>query len=713
MPQKSTLLRILIVAALIGAVWSFFGTGLRHEFSLHALQAHRHAFEAYRDAHPGVLEAGFFGVYVISAAASLPIAALLTLMAGAVFGLFEGTVLVSFASTLGATLAFLAAKYLFRDLVARRFSERWRTIDRGIRREGGFYLFSLRLVPLFPFFVVNLAMGLTSMPVRTFYWVSQIAMLPATLVYVNAGTQLAHLHGLAGILAPGTAISLALLGVFPLFARRALLRWTARRRQARWPRPRRYDRNLVVIGAGSAGLVSAYIGAAVRAKVTLIEGHRMGGDCLNTGCVPSKALIHAARAAAQARAGARVGVHTGDVTIDFRAVMERVQRAIAQVAPHDSVERYQGLGVDVRRGRAMIKSPWRVEVDGVPITTRAIIIASGADPIVPDLPGLEGSGYLTSDTLWRLRELPRRLLILGGGPIGCELAQAFARLGSRVVQVQRAAQLLVREDAEVAQFVQARLVADGVDVRTGCKALAIERGRDDQALLCESAGGRMRVPFDQLIVAIGRQPRTSGFGLEELGIPASPTVETDAYLATLHPNIFACGDVAGPFQFTHAAAHQAWYASVNALFGNLWRFRADYSAVPAVTFVDPEVARVGLGELDARRQGIAYEVTRFDLAELDRAIAEDQAHGFVKLLTVPGKDRILGATIVGAHAGELIAEVTLAMRHGLGLGKILATIHAYPTWAEANKYAAGAWKKAHAPQGVLRWLQRYHAWRLR
>ncbi len=713
MLKKHTLVRVLIVIAVLGVVWSFFGTGLGREMSLHGLQARRHAFEVFRGAHPGVLEAGFFTLYVISAAASLPIAALLTLMAGAVFGLVEGTVLVSFASTLGATLAFLAAKYLFRDLVERRFGERLRAIDRGIRREGGLYLFTLRLVPLFPFFVVNLAMGLTSMPARTFYWVSQIAMLPATVLYVNAGTRLADLHSLGGILSPAIVLSLALLGVFPLIARMALSRWSARRRQARWRRPRRYERNLVVIGAGSAGLVSAYIAAAVRAKVTLIEGQRMGGDCLNTGCVPSKALIHAARLAAQARAGARVGIYTGDVRVDFRAVMERVQRAIAEVAPHDSVERYQALGVDVRRGRAIIKSPWLVEVDGVPITTRAIVIASGADPIIPDLPGLEGSDYLTSDTLWKLRDLPRRLVILGGGPIGCELAQAFARLGSQVVQIQRAPQLLAREDVEVAQFVRASLLADGVEIRTDCKALGVERGAGGQALVCESADGRVRLPFDQILVAIGRRPRTHGFGLEELGIPASPIVETDRYLATLHPNVFACGDVAGPFQFTHMAAHQAWYAAVNALFGQIWRFPVDYSAVPAVTFVDPQVARVGLGEQDARRQGIPYEVTRFDLALLDRAIAEDQAHGFVKVLTVPGRDRILGATIVGSHAGELLAEFTLAMRHGLGLGKILATIHAYPTWAEANKYAAGAWKKAHAPQGVLRWLQRYHAWRLR
>jgi pyruvate/2-oxoglutarate dehydrogenase complex dihydrolipoamide dehydrogenase (E3) component len=554
-------------------------------------------------------------------------------------------------------------------------------------------------------------MGLTTLKARTFYWVSQLGMLAATVVFVNAGTQLASLQSLSGILSPRIIGSFALLGVFPLVARWMVGRIKARRVYARWPKPKTFDRNLVVIGAGSAGLVGAYIAVTVRAKVTLIEKHEMGGDCLNTGCVPSKALIHAAKLAAQMREANSVGVDAGEVRVDFRAVMERVQRAIDTVAPHDSVERYRALGVDVQRGHARIVSPWVVEVDGKPISTRAIVIASGAEPHVPDLPGLADSGYLTSDTLWRLREQPARLVVLGGGPIGCELAQAFARLGSQVVQIQSPARLLAREDDEVSAFVRERLAADGVDVRTELKAVAVERDGDDQVLVCDEGGQRVRVPFDKLLVAVGRQPRTAGFGLEELGIPAERTVETDAWLATLYPNIYACGDVAGPYQFTHVAAHQAWYAAVNSLFGQFKRFRVDYSVIPAVTFVDPEVARVGLNEREARQQQVEYEVTRYELDDLDRAITENHASGFIKVLTVPGKDRILGATIVGQHAGEMLAEFVLAMRHGLGLEKILGTIHAYPTWAEANKYAAGNWKKAHAPERVLGWLAHYHAWR--
>ncbi|MFA6230018.1 MAG: FAD-dependent oxidoreductase [Rhodanobacter sp.] len=709
--KKLTLVRWLVVIALLAAVVTFFALGLQHQFSLDALKARQHDLDAYRLAHPITLAGGFFLIYVAFAALSLPAATLLTLAAGALFGLLEGIVLVSFASSLGASLAFLASRFVLRDTVQQRFGKRLLTINQGIQREGAFYLFTLRLVPLFPFFVINLVMGLTTLPLRTFYWVSQLGMLAATVVYVNAGTQLASLHSLSGIVSPKLLGSFIPLGLFPLLARWMVERIKARRVYARWPRPKTFDRNLVVIGAGSAGLVSAYIAATVRARVTLVEKHEMGGDCLNTGCVPSKALIHAARLAAQARHADRAGVHVGDVRVDFRAVMERVNSAVETVAPHDSVERYRELGVDVQRGHARIVSPWVVEVDGRPISTRAIVIASGAEPLVPPIAGIEKADYLTSDTLWQLRELPARLLILGGGPIGCELAQAFARLGSTVIQVEAMDRLLLREDDEVSAFVQARLAADGVQVRTGHKAVAVEQEGTSRVLVCEVAGERVRLSYDQLLVAVGRKPRTTGFGLEELGIPAERTVETDAWLATLYPNIYACGDVAGPYQFTHVAAHQAWYAAVNALFGQFRRFRADYSVIPAVTFVDPEVARVGLNEREAKQQGIAHEVTRYALDDLDRAIAEDHAHGFVKVLTVPGKDRILGATIVGQHAGETLAEFVLAMRHGLGLNKILGTIHAYPTWAEANKYAAGHWKKAHAPERTLRWLARYHAWR--
>ena len=713
MKNKTIILRALIVTGLLGAVIAFFALGLQHRLTLDALKAWQHALEAYRQAHPWLLAAVFLLVYVAVTALSLPAATLLTLAGGALFGLLEGTLLASFASSLGATAAFVASRYVLGDVVQQRFAAQLRAINAGLQRDGALYLLSLRLVPVFPFFMINLLMGLTTLPTRTYYLVSQLGMLPATMVFVNAGTQLASLHSLSGIVTPRILGAFVLLGVFPLLARWLVARVQARRVYARWPKPKRFDCNLVVIGAGSAGLVSAYIAATVRAKVTLIERQRMGGDCLNTGCVPSKALLHSARVAAQVRDAARAGVQVGEVSVDFRAVMEQVQRAVERVAPHDSVERYRALGVDVRHGHARIVTPWQVEVDGVAITTRAIVIASGAEPLIPDLPGLESSGYLTSETLWQLRTLPKRLLLIGGGPVGCELAQAFARLGSQVTQIQQPGQLLVREDEEVSGFVQARLRADGVDVRTGCRAVAVEPGSDGGMLVCEADGQRMRLPYDVLLVAVGRRPRTSGFGLEQLGIPCALTVETDAYLATLYPNIFACGDVAGPYQFTHVAAHQAWYAAVNALFGQFHRFRADYSVIPAVTFVDPEVARVGLNEREALAQGIAYEVTRYDLEDLDRAIAEDQAHGFVKILTAPGSDRILGATIVGQHAGEMLAEFVLAMRHGLGLNKILGTIHAYPTWVEANKYAAGKWKMAHAPERVLAWLARYHAWRLK
>lgn len=711
MKNRLALFRWLIVIGLSGAVAVFFALGWQHQFTLAALKAQLFALDAFRQAHPWLLGGGFFLLYVAVTALSLPVATLLTLAGGALFGMLEGTLLVSFASSVGATLAFLASRFVFRDLVQRRFGQRLRTVDEGIQREGALYLFTLRLVPVIPFFVVNLLMGLTRLPLRTFYWVSQLGMLAATVVFVNAGTQLASLHSLSGIVSPRIAGSLVLLGLFPWLARWSVA-WAKRRRlYAGWPMPKRFDRNLVVIGAGSAGLVSAYIAATVRARVTLVESGAMGGDCLNTGCVPSKALIHAARLAARARSAARVGVEAGGVRVDFRAVMGSVRRAVHTVAPHDSAERYRGLGVDVQRGHARIVSPWAVEIDGRPVTTRAIVIATGAEPLVPDLPGLAEAGYFTSETLWQLRDQPRRLLVLGGGPIGCELAQAFARLGTQVTQLQSHERLLVREDDEVSAFVRARLSADGVDVRTSCRAVAVERDGDGGVLVCEHEGQRARLAFDTLLVAVGRKPRVAGFGLEELGVPVTKAVDTDAFLTTLYPNIYACGDVAGPYQFTHVAAHQAWYAAVNALFGSVRRFRVDYAVIPTVTFVDPEVARVGLNEREASERGVAFEVTRYDLGELDRAITEDQAHGFVKVLTVPGKDRILGATIVGQHAGELLAEFVLAMRHGLGLEKILGTIHAYPTWGEANKYAAGNWKKAHAPERVLRWLARYHAWR--
>ena len=714
--MKRSLL-ILLIAALIAAFFSF---DLQHTLTLEGLKGSLEQAQARLASDPLLVAGSFFIAYVIVTGLSLPGAAVMSLGGGALFGLLWGTIIVSFASSIGATLAFLVSRFVLRDAVQTRFADRLSTINEGIEKNGAFYLFTLRLVPIFPFFLINLLMGLTPIRTVTFYAVSQIGMLAATVVFINAGTQLAQLERLSDVLSPALIASFALLGIFPLLAKKVVAIIQSRRAYARWQRPAKFDRNLIVIGAGAGGLVSSYIAAAVKAKVTLVEAHKMGGDCLNTGCVPSKALIKSAKLAQQIRQGSRYGLNDREPSLSFTRVMARVQSVIEAVEPHDSIERYTELGVGVMQGHARIVDPWTVEIcqpDGAltQLTTRSIIIATGARPSVPALPGLDDVGYVTSDSLWtkfaKLDTVPQRLVVLGGGPIGCELAQSFARLGSAVTQIQRGPRLMPREDEEVCALVQSRLEADGVTVLNECKALRCEREGDNKYLVIENKASEQRIAFDQLLIAVGRQPRLEGYGLEELGIETPRTIQTNDYLQTLYPNIFAAGDVAGPYQFTHTASHQAWYAAVNALFGHLKKFKVDYRVIPWTTFIDPEVARVGLNEQEARAQGIAYEITRFELKELDRAITESATDGFVKVLTVPGKDRILGVTLVGEHAGELLAEFVLAMKHGLGLNKILGTIHTYPTWAEANKYAAGEWKRAHAPQGVLRWLQRYHQWR--
>ncbi|MET0094394.1 MAG: FAD-dependent oxidoreductase, partial [Sedimenticola sp.] len=677
------------------------------------MKAKQAELEGFRQENPFGTAAAFFLVYVAVTALSLPGATVMTLVVGAVFGLFWGFVMVSFASTLGATLAFLVARFLLHDAVQDRFGDKLRAINDGVRKDGAFYLFGLRLVPIFPFFVINLVMGLTPMRTWTYAWVSQVGMLAGTLVYVNAGTQLGKLETLSGILSPNLLISFALLGVFPLIAKKVLQVIKARKALAGHPKPASFDRNLVVIGAGSGGLVAAYIAAAVKAKVTLIEKHKMGGDCLNTGCVPSKALIRSARFLAQTRRASEFGFKSASAEFDFADVMERVSGVVKQVEPHDSVERYTGLGVEVIQGEAKITSPYSVEVNGQTLTTRNIVVATGARPFVPPIEGIDQVDYLTSDNLWELRELPRRLVVLGGGPIGCELAQSFARFGSEVTIVEMAPRLMIREDDDVAALVAERFREDGIDVRAGhmAKQFKVEDGR--KILVAEYDGEAVEFEFDQVLVAVGRAANVSGFGLEELGVQISDrrTVEVNEFLQTNFPNIYACGDVAGSYQFTHTAAHQAWYASVNSLFGMFRKFKVDYSVIPFATFTDPEVGRVGLNELEAQQKGVPYEVTVYELDDLDRAIADGEAFGFVKVLTVPGKDKILGATIVGDHAGDLIAEFVAAMRHGFGLNKILGTIHIYPTWTEGNKYAAGNWKRDHKPEKVLQWVERFHAWR--
>jgi pyruvate/2-oxoglutarate dehydrogenase complex dihydrolipoamide dehydrogenase (E3) component/uncharacterized membrane protein YdjX (TVP38/TMEM64 family) len=701
--------RLFVLGVLFLAVAAFFIAGGQRYFSFEYVKAQQAAIDNWYALHPWQTALGFFLLYIAVTGLSLPGATLLTLVAGAIFGLLWGTLIVSFASSLGATLALLASRFALRDWVQSRFSRQLHGINRGMEKEGALYLFTLRLIPVVPFFVINLAMGLTPIRARTFYWVSQLGMLPATLVYVNAGTQLAAIDSPGGILSPGLLGALVLLGLFPLLAKKGLDLYKARKVYARWRKPSRFERNLIVIGAGSAGLVSAYIAATVRAKVTLVEKHRMGGDCLNTGCVPSKALIKSARVLHEIRNSSHYGIRSAAAQFDFADVMERVQRVVRTIEPHDSAGRYSRLGVECLDGEARITSPWTVSIDGRVLTTRSIIIAAGARPFVPPIPGIEQVQVLTSDNLWQLRELPRRLAVLGGGPIGSELAQAFARFGAKVTQVEMLPRLLSREDPEISELVRKQFVQEGIEVLTGHRAARFE----GKTLICETPEKKeVRVEFDALLCAVGRVPNTEGYGLEELGIPLTRarTVETNEYLQTLFPNIYACGDVAGPYQFTHTASHQAWYAAVNALFGGLRRFRADYAVIPWATFTDPEVARVGLNETEAKAQNIPYEATVYGIDDLDRAIADEAARGLVKVLTVPGKDRILGATIAGERAGDLIVEFISAMKHGIGLNKILGTIHIYPTWAEANKYAAGAWKRAHAPERLLRHVERFHAW---
>ena len=715
---------VLIFAVLIGVI-GFFYFDLNELLTLEGLKGSMDQFEQYKTQSPWLVIGGFFLVYILVTALSLPGAAILTLAAGALFGLVQGVLVASFASSIGATLAFLTSRYLLRDTIKQRFPDRLASIDAGVKKEGGFYLFTLRLVPIFPFFLINLLMGLTAIKARTFYWVSQIGMLAGTFVFVNAGTQLAQIEQLSGILSFNLLASFALLGLFPLIAKGILTILKKRRVYKNYNKPKKFDRNMIVIGAGAGGLVTSYIAATVKAKVTLIEAGEMGGDCLNYGCVPSKALIKSAKVVEQIRHGERYGLNNSQPDFAFKNIMSRIHKVIADIAPNDSVERYTDLGVEVLKGYAKLIDPWTVEIalnDGgtQTLTARSIVIATGARPFVPDLPGLEETGYVTSDTLWdkfaKLDKAPSKLVVLGGGPIGCELAQAFARLGSAVTQIERGTRLMKKEDVEVSVFAQEALTESGVNILTSQQAIRCETRDGKKHIIVAPKGStddqqETAIEYDELICAVGRSARLEGYGLDTLGIDTERTISTDEYLETLYPNIYAAGDIVGPYQFTHVASHQAWYAAVNGLFGHLKKFKVDYRVIPWTTFIDPEVARVGLNEQEAIDKGIDFEITRYDFKDLDRAVTESANHGFIKVITPKGKDKILGVTIVAEHAGDLMAEFVLAMKHNLGLNKILGTIHIYPTWAEGNKYAAGEWKRNHAPTKALQLLEKYHTWR--
>ena len=685
--------RLLAAAAVAGLVALVVVWG--RAFDPHAALNWLAAQRAYAAEHPLTAAAAYFLAYVAFAALSLPGAWTISVAGGVLFGPWFGPPMVSISSTAGATLAMLAARYLFRDAVAARFPDVVARIDRA---DGVRWLFAARLTPVIPFFAINLAVGLTNMRALIFALVTMIGAAPFAALYALAGARLAAITKPSDVLSPGLIAVFAAVGFAPLLAS-AAGKWRAERaRLAVWPKPKRFDYNLIVIGAGSAGLVAAYVGAAAKAKVALIERGEMGGDCLNTGCVPSKSLLHAAKLAHDASRAAEFGL-SGGLTVDFAAVMARVRRAVAEVAPHDSVERYRGLGVEVIAGEARVVDPWTVEVGGRRLTGRRLVIATGAEPFLPPIPGLGEIEPLTSETLWRLTELPPRLLVLGGGAIGCELAQAFRRLGSHVTLVEAAPQLLPREDAEVSEAMRAALAAEGVEIALGVAVTGFAHGA------ARLADGR-EIGFDRVLVAVGRRARVTGFGLEGLGLLENGRLVVDARLRTKLPTIYAAGDVIGDKQFTHAAGAYGARAALNGLLAPLKLAKATLAPFPAVVWTDPEIARVGLNEREA--QGMAYEVTRYDLADLDRALTEGAARGFLKALTVPGRDKLLGVAIVGPHAGDMLAEFTLAMKAGLGLKAIHDTIHPYPGWSDGARALAGEWRKAHTPS--LSWAARLFAW---
>lgn len=697
----------IIIAVIITVFALWYGFDLNQYASLAQIKSLQQTSGDYIAEHRSLAMLIFFVSYVAITGFSLPGAVLLTLLGGGLFGFGYGLLLISFASSIGATLAFLVSRYLLRDYVQNKFSSRLDAINKGVEKEGNFYLFSLRLIPVFPFFLINILMGLTKISTRNFYLVSQVGMLAGTAVYVWAGTQLSEITTLSGIASPSVLSALVLLGVFPWIAKRALAFFSQRQSYARWQKPKSFDRNMIIIGAGAGGLVSAYIAAAVKSKVTLVEKHRMGGDCLNTGCVPSKALIRSAHAAAEIRRANEFGIAAEVNKINFAQVMGRIHNVIKTIEPHDSIARYSAMGVECLTAEAKIIDPWHVQIGEQVLSTKNIVVATGARPVVPPIPGLTEVPHLTSDTLWQLTEQPARLLVLGGGPIGCEIAQSFARLGSQVTQVEMATQLLGREDADAVAVVQAELLADGVTILLGNKVDSFSsEGSQYSALLSNGD----TVVFDQVFLALGRQANTRGFGLEELDIAITERglIEINEYQQTSIPNIYAVGDVSGPYQLTHVAAHQAWFAAVNALFGTIKKFATDYRVIPAVTYTYPELARVGLTENEAKQAQLDYQVTKYGIDDLDRAITDGETKGFVKVITAANSDKILGVTIVASHAGELLAEYTLAMKYKLGLNKVLGTIHPYPTMSEANKYVAGNWKRNNSPEKLLAWVEKFH-----
>jgi pyruvate/2-oxoglutarate dehydrogenase complex dihydrolipoamide dehydrogenase (E3) component len=486
---------------------------------------------------------------------------------------------------------------------------------------------------------------------------------------------------------------------------------------ADWANPMPAGRyNLVVIGAGTAGLVTAAGAAGLGAKVALIERHLMGGDCLNVGCVPSKALIRSARAAKDARNGERFGVKiNGPVEVDFAAVMNRLREVRARISPADSARRFRELGVDVFIGEGRFIDAQTTAVGDAKLSFAKAVIATGARAIAPAIPGLAEVGYLTNENVFNLTERPRRLAVIGGGPIGCELAQAFALLGSEVTLLHNKGHVLDREDADAASLVQAEMQRDGVKLLLDAHLKQVTRGNPGKTLLFEIAGTMDSIEVDEILVGAGRAPNVKGLNLEGVGVRFDERrgIEVDDFLQTANPNIFAAGDVCLRWKFTHAADFAARIVIQNALFavGGLGRKRLSSLTMPWCTYTDPEIAHIGLSKHEAVARGIALDVWKQGFEHVDRAITDGEERGFVKILTERGKGRILGATIVARHAGELISELSTAMAAGVTLGKLASVIHPYPTQAEAIRKCGDQFNKTRLTPTVKKLFAKWLAWR--
>ncbi len=708
MQKKLSKLFIIMILIAIIALWFIFDLG--KFLSLAAIKQELINFQSFVHNHYIAAFLGYFCIYIICIAFSVPGATILTMLAAALFGFWPAVLLVSFASTIGSTLAFLISRYLFRDTIARRFSKIYVKFDQEFKKNGNFYLLTLRLIPAIPFVIINTVMALTSMRVRDFYIISQIGMLPATMIYLNVGRELSQVSSLSNLISPSLLLSLSLLAIFPWIIKGFLAMINRKKLYKNFTKPQSFDYNLIVIGAGAGGLVSSYIGTKAGAKVALIERAKMGGDCLNYGCVPSKSLIRVAHAAHEIKNAHHFGFQYDTVRFDFSKAMKHVQKSIEKIAPNDSVERYTSLGVECVSGDAKLISPWEVKVDGKSLTSKNIIIATGANAFVPPIKGLENIPYKTAENIWFINEFPKKLLVIGSGAMGCELAQTFARLGSDVYIVEMNERILALQDADAVKVLHDQLIADNIKIYTNHQLEAFSHEAGQNFAIISSDGEQLTLDFDLALLAMGRKASTQGLGLEELGIELLPSgvIATNEYLQTTFPNIYAVGDVAGPYQFTHTASHQAWYAAFNALFGVIKRFKIDYNALPVVIYTSPELAQVGLTETQAKQQELDYVITQFSFEDNDRAICEATDHGFIKILTKKGSDKILGATIIHEHAGDILTEITFAMKHKLGLNSILKTIHPHPTLGEANKSLAGIWKQSHISPRIIRWGKKFN-----